>query len=160
MQPFTSSDPKYQLWALLAQTRRALLNVRQRELKPYGISAKKSGLIRAVEAMTDRTATPAEISRWLFREPHTVSELVTRMERQGLVSRAKDPSSKKLVRVSITEKGREICNQSKNLVSIPRILSCLSEEEQQQLRSYLFRLRAEAMKELGVKFKLPYPPSE
>ena len=160
MQPFASSDPKYQLWALLAQTRRALLNVRQRELKPYGISAKKSALIRAVETMTDRTATPAEISRWLFREPHTVSELVTRMERQGLVSRTKDPGSKKLVRVSITEKGHEFCNQSKNLGSIRRILSCLSEEEQQQLRSYLFRLRDEAMKELGIKYKLPYPPSE
>ena len=160
MQTFASSDPKYQLWALLAETRRALLNVRRRELKPYGISPKKSALILAVEAMTDRVATPAEISRWLFREPHTVSELVTRMERQGLVSRAKDLGSKKLVRVSLTEKGREICNQSKKLESIRRILSCLSEEEQQQLRSYLFRLRDEALKELGIKYKLPFPPSE
>ena len=160
MQPFASSDPKYQLWALLAQARRALLNVRQKELKPYGISAKKSALIRAVEAMTDRTATPAEISRWLFREPHTISELVTRMERQGLVSRAKNLDSKKLVRVSLTEKGREICNQSKKLGSIRRILSCLSEEEQQQLLSYLFRLREEALKELGIKYKLPFPTSE
>jgi len=39
-------------------------------------------------------ATPAEISRRLFREPHTVSELIKRMEKQGLVRKKKDLEKK------------------------------------------------------------------
>jgi DNA-binding MarR family transcriptional regulator len=159
MENQTINNPIYKLWVLLAQTRRALLKLRQRELGLYGISSKHSALMFTVEAIADK-ATIAEISRWLFLEPHGVSELVTRMERKGLVKRAKDLGNKKLVRVILTKKGCEICNKTRKLEYLTRIMSCLSEEERQQLASYLYRLRDRALDELVTKYELPYPISE
>lgn len=153
------SNPIYQLWVLLAQTRRALLRLRQIELNLYGISTKQSALMFTVEAITEK-ATIAEISRWLFLEPHGVSELVTRTERKGLVRRVRDLGNKRLVRVNLTKRGAEICNKSRKLESVTGIMSCLSENERQQLASYLYRVRDRALEEMGIKYKLPYPISE
>ena len=152
------SNEIYQLWVLLAQTRRALLRLRQTELNLYGISAKQSALMFAVEHIADK-ATIAEISRWLFLEPHGVSELVTRMEQKGLVRRVRDLGNKRLVRVNLTKKGAEICNKSRKLEYVTRIMSCLSENERQQLASYLYKLRDRALEKLGTKHKLSYPIS-
>ena len=147
-------DLYYNLWVLLAQTKDAVLRARQKELHRYGISATQSAALFAIQAIGDK-ATPAEISRWLFREPHSVSELLSRMEKEGLVRKTKDLDRKNQVRVELTEKGYEAYDQSMKQESIHKIMSSLSEEAREQLRSCLQTLRDEALKELGVEPQMP-----
>ena len=90
--PLDSTDKEYQLWALLRQTRDAVSRARGKELKEYGISGRQSSILFTIQLIeqTGSIPTPAEIARWQFREPHTVSTLLKRMEREGLVKKVKD----------------------------------------------------------------------
>jgi MarR family transcriptional regulator for hemolysin len=157
MKDFSSADEDYNLWVLLSQAADATLRARQKELDQYGISAAQAAVLFVIQAIGER-ATPAEITRWLLREPHTVSELLSRMEKERLVNKAKDLERKNLVRVSITEKGRQAYRQSTKRKSIYKVMSSLSKEERQQLRSYLERLRNKALGELTAEHsKPPFP---
>ena len=156
---FSSSDKDYNLWTLLGLTRDAIQRARQKELAQYNISSRQSAVLFIVRAIGDK-ATPAEISRWLFRESHSISDLLSRMERQGLVRKVKDLDRKNQVRIELTQKGHEVYQQSYKRESIHRILSFLSEEQRKQLGSSLQTLRDKALEEIGVEYEMPFPPSE
>jgi DNA-binding MarR family transcriptional regulator len=139
-----STDQDYRLWVLLNQVRDAVLRARQKELNQYNISASQAAVLLVIEAIGPK-ATPAEISRRVFRKPHSVSGILSRMEKKGLVRRLKDLDRKNLIRVVLTEKGREAYYQSTKQESIRQIVSSLSEEERQQLTSCLHTLRDKAL---------------
>lgn len=155
MKNFPSMGEDYELWLLLAQTRQLMLKAWQKELNQYNISARHISVLHVIQAIGHR-ATPAEISRWLYSEPHSVSELLSRMEKQGLVRKVKDLEAKNQVRIVVTGKGREICYQVAELEIVRNMISSLSEEERQQLRLHLLKLRHKALKELGIQVEVPY----
>jgi len=156
MRDSLSIDEDFKLWALLGQAADVVLRARQKELNRYGISAIEAGTLLAIQIIGDR-ATPAEITRWLLRKPHTVSELLKRMEKEGLVTKSKDLERGNLVRVRITEKGRQAYQQSTKRKSIRKVMSVLSEEERQQLMASLEKLRNRALKELRIEHKPRFP---
>ncbi|UCH42995.1 MAG: MarR family transcriptional regulator, partial [Dehalococcoidales bacterium] len=102
-------------------------------------------------------ATPAEISRWILREPHSVSGLLDRMERRGLIKRTKDLAWKNMIRVTVTEQGKEAYKISTARESIHKILSVLSDEECWQLGSYLRTIRDKALDQLNTDYEMPFP---
>ena len=153
MNNYSDIKQSYRFWVLLNQTLDAILRAREKELSPYGISSIQAAALLAIETIGSK-ATPAEISRWLFREPHSVSGLLKRMEEQGLVSRTKDLHRKNLIRVSLTEKGQRAYQQADKRESIHKVMSSLTKEELQQLESYLERLRTEAFKLLVREVKV------
>ena len=113
MENFSSADQDFRLWVLLEQVTRALRKAREKELNEYGISAADAAVFSIIQA-TDKQATPAEISPWLLREPHSVSGLLSRMEKEGLVRRVKDWDKKNLVRIAMTERdSRPVVSQPK-----------------------------------------------
>lgn len=156
METNLSTDREYELWVLLHQACDAMIRARENELRKFGISRMQAAVLFIVKAV-EGPAIPAEISRWLFREPHTVSGLLERMEKQGLVRRVKDLERKNMIRVVITEKGEEAYQGSRELKVIRTILFCLSAEQRDNLRPYLETLRNKALGELGVKHQLPFP---
>jgi len=147
-------DEKFGLWILLNQVRHAIYDAVERELRQYGISPVEASVLSIVKT-ADKNVTPTEISRWLFRKPHSVCELLDRMEKKGLVTKVKDLPRKNLVRVAITDKGEQAYSQSLKVASIRRIVSSLNEEQHQQMISCLNILRAVALKEIGKEDELP-----
>ena len=147
------TDQDGDLWTLLAQTRDAMFKAKQKELNEYKISATASSALSVIQSIGNR-AIPAEISRRLFREPHSISGLLNRMEKAGLVRKTKDLDKKNLVRVELTDKGYEAYYQSMGGESIPKIVSSLSDKDCEQLRSSLQTLRDEALKVIGVEPKM------
>ena len=153
------SDEGYKLLAILGQARHAIHTDRDRELSRCGISSRKAIVLFIIQAIGDR-ATPAEIARWLFRQSHGVSALISRMEKEGLVKKIKDPDYKTSVRVVLTEKGQQAYHESANRDPVNKIMSSLSEEERRTLGTILLRLRDTALARLWIDTRLPYPPPE
>ncbi len=151
-------DEEYELWWLMMLTRRAMYRVRAKELFEYGITPEESAVLFVIRNIGD-SATPAEISRWILREPHSTWGLIDRMKKQGLVAKSKDLYKKNLIRVTITEKGEQAFNQATKKKSIHRIMAILTEEERRQAWKCLWKLGNEASKELGISTEPPYPPS-
>lgn len=131
----------------------------ERELSKYGLSLTENVILFTVQAIerTGGAPTPAEVSRWSFRKPHTISGVLEKMEKKGLVKRVHDLEKKNLVRVVITEKGRSAYESSTRKIYVKKLLSALSLEERRQLRSYLLKLRSKALKELGANTMIPFP---
>jgi DNA-binding MarR family transcriptional regulator len=150
-------DRDYELSVLLNITSDAIMRAREKELIKHGISSIEAGVLFIVESIGDR-AIPAEISRWIFREQHTVSALLVRMEKKGLIKKTKDLEKKNLVRVSLTEKGKQALDNSKSRESIHKIIPALSKEQRQQLNSYLRTLRDRAFEEIRLEHRPPFPP--
>ena len=157
MNSMLSTDKDYNLWVLLRQTRDAMSKARERELEKYGISSIQAAVLFTIQAIGP-DATPAEISRRLVREPHSVSGLLNRMQKQGLIRRIKDLPKRNMVRVVMTEKGKEAYRQSTKRLSMHETISALSEEDRIQLWNYLEKLRDRAMKLAGIGYELPFPP--
>ena len=159
METNVATDQDYEVWVLLHQACSAMARARDDELGPVGISRMQAAVLFIVKAIKV-PATPAEISRWLFREPHSVSGLLDRMEKQGLVTKVKDLERKNLIRVVLTDKGEEAYRRSRDMKAVRSIMSSLSEEEKKNLRGYLETLRnraLEELRELTVRHQLPFP---
>ncbi len=151
-----TEDQDYELWVLLAQTREAMFKARQKELKRYNLSPRQSAVLFIIQEIGDRVI-PAEISRWLSREAHSVAEIINRMEKGGLLRKVKNLDRKNLVGIELTEKGLKAYNQSMKRESIHKIVDALSDEERQQLRSMLKTLRNRALRAADKKLEVPFP---
>lgn len=129
--------------------------IRAKELLKYGVTTEQSAALFVIDTI-GRRATPAEISRCLSRQPHSVSGLLSRMEKDGLVKRVKDLDRKNLVRIVMTKKGKQIYQQTTSRESIHKVTSCLSQEERQQLGANLEKLWNKTLDELGEDGKTPF----
>ena len=79
------------------------------------------------------------------------------MERKGLVRKVKDLEKKNMVRVAITEKGRQAYEQAAKRESIHRILSSISDDECEHLVACLQLLRDKALEEAGIEGRPAFP---
>ena len=158
METNVATDRDHELWILYHQVHDVIVRIREEELRrQVGISRMQAAVLFIVKAIKG-PATPSEISRWLFREPHTVSGLLNRMEKDGLVKKAKDLERKNLIRVAITDKGEEAYRRSRDTKALRSIMASLSEKEKKNLRECLETLRNKALeefRELTVVHQLP-----
>ncbi len=155
---YSSEDEDQDLWLLLTHTRYAIFRAREKELMRYGASPEQVSLLFVVQALGNK-ATPAALSRHILRQPHTVSALVDRMARRGLVKKVKDLDRKNLVRVVMTDKGRQLYEVSTKRGPIHRIISSLEPDEKKEFRESLVKLLTRARKEIGLD-RDELPPSD
>ena len=137
----------YELCLLIHQTCISIVQTCWAELKQYKISPSTAMVLYTVQALGGQ-AGPSEIARLVMRKPHSVSELLNRMEKAGLVTEAERPRPKIRGRRSmkLTKKGLEVYAWLVSRGSIIRLMSVLSEEDLCKLRSILETLKKEAVK--------------
>ena len=139
---------EYDLWVLLIHTSNLILKALQRDSSSHSVSAAQGAILYSIKALGDK-ATPARISRWIVREPHSVSEILGRMERDGLIKRTKNPQRKSGVIVILTEKGQKLYEEHVNETMVfTRIMASLSDEERQLLENLLKKVRSGVLEEL------------
>ena len=151
-------EQERQLFLLLRQIYTLIHKAIEADLRESGCVPYTQASVLFVLKAIGEPATPTELSRWLLREKHTVSELLSRMEKQGLVRKMKDIKRKNSVRVTVTDKGEEsLCQAMMEERAIRKIMSCLSNEEQDSLRGHLEKLRSKALEEPKIRYRLPMP---
>ncbi len=150
------SNEYFLLWVLIAQTKDAILRARERDYARYGISNERRAVLFVIQNSGGR-ATPVEVARILFRELHSVTEMLKRMEADGLVARHKG-SGRSKVEVALTEKGLDVFSQSLHNETDERIFSVLTKKERERLATYLFKLRGKVLEDLGIpEWHLNFP---
>ena len=143
----SSVDDDLSLWALIGRVGRLVLKANETEMQQFGLSGMQAAALFAVSAL-GAAATPAEISRWLFRQPHSVLGLLRRMEDDGLVRCVKQ---KKCVNVELTSEGSKKVALISRREAVHRMMSCLNDDERRVLASSLEKLRLQAIAELGLR---------
>ena len=141
-------------WERLVVTYTILERARELELGQAGLSLPQAAVIYFLKTASE-PLTPSKLSRLVYKEPHTLSGLLSRMEIQGLVKKTKDLKRKNLVRVSLTKKGEESFKRQVNVRTVRNVTSCLSSKELASLNELLDKLYAKGI-ELLRKMQ-PYP---
>lgn len=97
------------------------------------------------------SAKPSEVARWLQRSPNSISMLADRMVRAGLLKRTRDRIDRRVVNLTISDKGK---NALKPAVPagwdfIQEILSPLSDEDRRTLINLLKRINYKTLEYLN-----------
>jgi DNA-binding MarR family transcriptional regulator len=130
-------------------------------LGKLGLTIEQHSVLLAVRYIED-PVTPTEVSQWLDRNRNSVSLIVDRMVKAGLIDRIRDLRDRRSVRLTITDKGKEALDMS--MVAgwelVQEILSQLSEDELRGLITLLEKVRetsfeylnpGKSMEEIQVK---------
>jgi len=149
-------EPDTVLWLLLDQVAHLFHKALETEIKPYGISLEQAAALAVINAIGDG-ATTGEVAQWLFLTPHSVSEMLTRMQKNGLVNKITERVNKRRKTLTLTAKGRQILEQTQKMETIHRLMSHLTEEQRQQMSSSLVLLRDKAIQDLALSKQLLYP---
>ncbi len=152
-------DTELALWLLLMRTSRAISKARERELLGDGITAPGFAILLTIMRQ-GANATPATIARETILEPNSVSQQLTRMERDNLVERVRDLERKNQVRIQITRKGYQAYAKASKRPLTKKIMSVLTADEKQLLWGVLAKLRRKTLKELRASTSSLFPPDD
>lgn len=143
----TDADYFY-IWTLIRNIAHLTGRIRNRELSHYGITIMQASVLYMVKALGDE-ATLGNISRWVFREPPTVSDIISRLEKYGLIKRVKQKRIGPVL-IKLTAAGERAFKKSILRESILRIMPQISDEDLEKLRPLLEDIRTHVMEDLGL----------
>ena len=143
------------LFVILDQTRDTLIRAVELELRQSEINFAQARILYSL-TQEKNGMTQGDLSKWHLRNLNTVSTLISKMEKEGLVKKTKNKEDGRAY-VTLTQKGSEAWDEVSER-AILLTFSVLSEKERKQLKVLLKKLRTEARNILGLDFKPPFLP--
>jgi DNA-binding MarR family transcriptional regulator len=150
------NDTEVNLYILLDQTDGIITSAVELEIKHLKMTQPQVRVLTMLSRQ-DKPTTLEELSNWTLKEFNSVSTLINRMEKKGLIKKSKKPGDLKTY-ISITEKGSELYHNKVTERSIHLIFDKLSAQEKKQLESILKKLRGTTRDLLGLDFRPPFLP--
>lgn len=142
-------EEMYRLHLMVRQTNDINHKCRESELKRYHITPEQASVLICIQSLGDK-ATPANISRWLIREPHSVLIALRRMQKMGLIEMKPHKRNKHMFHISLTQTGQEAYLNSIKFRSVTSIFLTLPKEERQYLFYLLKKIRNRSIEILGL----------
>jgi MarR family 2-MHQ and catechol resistance regulon transcriptional repressor len=138
-----SENTVLRLWLLLRRVGDALALCQDSVFGKYGITTEQFGVLTSIKSRG--TLRPSDLASILERGPNSMSMLVDRMVKAGLVRRTRDRKDRRAVKVSLTSKGEKAVESAipAGWEFIHKILSPLSHEEQRVFASTLETVKCE-----------------
>jgi len=142
----------YAIWGKITEVYDLICKARSAELRKLGLTAEQSKILRVL-MVESGTSTINQISDITLKRHNTISLIVKRMEKVGLVKREKRPSSNQY-QITITDKGKRLF-ETMPLNSIDMIFTTLSPDEKEVLVATLEKLDKKARYVLGLDYIPP-----
>jgi DNA-binding MarR family transcriptional regulator len=91
------------VWFVTHRTRDALSKCEDRVFAKYGLTAEQYSVLATMKSLKDPVRI-TDVARWLERSTNSVSRIIDRMVKAGLVKRVRDRNDRRAVRLAITPK--------------------------------------------------------
>jgi len=150
------NDPDINLYILLDQVSSIITSAVELELRHLRLTQPQVRILTML-SREDKPATIDELAKWTLKEFNSVSTLINRMGKKGLVKKTKQPGDSKTY-VSLTEKGSHLYHHQVTERSIHLIFGKLTAQERKRLESTLKKLRDVTRDLLGLDFRPPFLP--
>jgi DNA-binding MarR family transcriptional regulator len=150
------NDHEVNLYILLDQTNSIVTNAVELELKHLRVTQPQIRILTMLSRQ-DEPVTLEQLSNWTLKEFNSVSTLINRMEKKGLIKKIKKDGDLKTY-INLTEKGSKLYHLDVTERSIRLIFEKLSKEERKQLRALLMKVRDATREILGLDYKPPFLP--
>jgi len=136
-------DTALKLWLLLPRVGEALQYCFDLVFGKYGVSNEQTRLLAVIKYRGP--LRPVDIALFLERAPNSMSMLVDRMVKAGLVRRTRDRKDRRGVFVSLTDKGNEAIGPAVRAgwEFINKFLSSVSYDDQRAMADTLETLKCE-----------------
>jgi DNA-binding MarR family transcriptional regulator len=131
-------------WAEVSITSSVLRKAWEMELADFGLTVPQV-LVLELLAASPEPLTPGRLALFMYRKPHTISALLGRMEKQGLIRRRRDPKRENTVLVSMSKKGKESFELQRDANRVRNITACLSKQDLSALHEINQKLRARGL---------------
>jgi DNA-binding MarR family transcriptional regulator len=143
---FESENTVLRLWLLLHRVRDTLVLCEDSVFGEYGLTMEQFGVLATVKG-SGGSLRPVDLALLLERSPNSISMLVDRMVKAGLVKRTRDRKDRRAVNVSLTSKGDNALKPATpaGWEFIQKILSVLSGKEKHALASLLETVKCECL---------------
>ena len=131
------------LWLLLRRVGDALVLCQDSVFSKYGLTTEQWGVLTSIKSRGP--LRPTDLASILERSPNSISMLVDRMVKAGLVRRTRDRKDRRVVTVSFTSKGEKVVEPAviEGWEFIHEILSPLSYDDQCAFASMLETVKCE-----------------
>jgi MarR family 2-MHQ and catechol resistance regulon transcriptional repressor len=131
------------LWLLLRRVGDALMLCQDSVFSKYGLTTEQWGVLTSIKSRG--SLRPTDLGSILERSPNSISMLIDRMVKAGLVRRTRDRKDRRVVTVSMTSKGKAAVEPAviEGWEFIHQILSPLSDNDQSALASMLETVKCE-----------------
>ena len=117
-------------WSLLHRVRDVLMRCEDERFGPHGITSEQYGVLVTLKYIGG-SGRPVDIARWLGRAPNSISMLIDRMVKAGLVKRTMDGRDRRAVNVALPNKAEMALGSTTRdgLEFIQNVMSPLMDEE-------------------------------
>ena len=154
-----NGEKEYDTWILLSRVYHMIAKLRRLELAKHNVLPVQAYILFILHALGGETS-PTEISRYAYEHKSAISDILIRMEKQGLLTKTKNLDGRGRVKVKITEKGEEALRLSSERELLRKVMSCLTPDKIKQFESCLELIRDNAINELDLHEKKILPPSK
>ena len=138
-----SENTVLRLWLLFRRVGDALGLCQDLVYSKYGLTTEQFGVLASIKARGP--LRPVDLASILERSPNSMSMIVDRMVKAGLVRRTRDRKDRRTVFVSMTDKGKEGVEPAipAGWEFIHKVVSPLSYDDQRALVSMLETIKCE-----------------
>ncbi len=139
---FEFENPDKGAWVLLRQVHNLVSKCEDQVFSEHGLTTEQHGVLMAIKHI-DGPVRITDIARWLDRSVNSVSMIIDRMVKAGLVKRTRDRKDRRTVFVTLTSKAEKtyVPATLAGWELIQEILSSLSNKDKLTLIRLLETLR-------------------
>jgi len=140
-----SANRVLRLWLLLHRVHDVVNLCEESILREYGLTPEQFAALASVRS-DGGSLRPVDLALMLERSPNSVSMLIDRMVKAGLVRRTRDRRDRRAVNVTLTGKGAKALEPAApaDWELIQRILLTLTDEDKHALANMLETVKCEA----------------
>lgn len=137
-------------WVLLRQVPNLVSRCEDLVFSKHGLTTERHAVLMAMKHI-DGPARPTDVAQWLDLSPNSISMIIDRMVKAGLVKRTRDRKDRRTVFLTSTSKAEEayVLATAAGWDLIQEILSPLSDKDKRTLVKLLETLRDKTYNYLG-----------
>jgi DNA-binding MarR family transcriptional regulator len=149
---FESENLVLRLWFLMHRDGDALMTCEDQVFGEYDLTSEQYSVLMTIKYLREPVRV-TDIAHWLERSTNSISMIVDRMVKAGLLRRVRDRKDRRVVNVFITSKGEKALKPASvaGLEFIREVLSPISYEDRRTLVSLLETVKYKAFKYLNPR---------
>jgi DNA-binding MarR family transcriptional regulator len=142
-----SAELILRLWRRLYETYTVLKRCEDRTFEEHGLTTEQYAVLVSLSYL-GQPARVTDIAQWLERSTNSISMIVDRMVKAGLVRRVRDKVDRRVVYVSRTSKAESMFRPATvdSLANVRKILSVVADKDKVTLLNLLGEVKYETLK--------------
>jgi len=151
MKNLKHNEENLSMWFTMLKTSRLLNKLYEKDFAENNITPEQVNVL-FILTRSDEPVNAAEISRLTYREPHTISTLLSRMEKNGLITKKPSPTHRNILHIFLTDKGQEAIDHVDPHHIVDRTIGILNKKERDEMHLLCKKILAAAQKTLKEKY--------